>query len=78
MAQTSRPGREREPFAIYLSLNERPNIDLYRRFAEAGVSDFVCAPWMFVNSPPGTPDDKVLADRLSAVERFADQIVAKV
>jgi hypothetical protein len=28
--------------------------------------------------PPGTPDDKVLADRLGAVKWFAEEIVAKV
>jgi alkanesulfonate monooxygenase SsuD/methylene tetrahydromethanopterin reductase-like flavin-dependent oxidoreductase (luciferase family) len=71
-------GREKEPFAIYLALNERPNIDMYRRFAEAGACDFVCAPWMFAKVDPGTPDDKVLADRLVAVRRFAEEIVAKV
>ena len=71
-------GRENEPFAIYLALNERPNIDMYRRFAEAGACDFVCAPWMFAKVDPGTPDDKVLADRLVAVRRFGEQIVAKV
>jgi probable F420-dependent oxidoreductase len=71
-------GREDEPFTIYLSLNERPDIDMFRRFAEAGVRDFVCAPWMFVRVPPGAPEDKMLADRLVAVKRFAEEIVAKV
>jgi probable F420-dependent oxidoreductase len=71
-------GREGEPFAIYMSLNERPDIDMFRRFAEAGVTDFVCAPWMFVRVEPGTPDDKALADRLGAVKWFADEFVAKV
>jgi probable F420-dependent oxidoreductase len=71
-------GRQKEPFSIYLALNERPNIDMYRRFAEAGVCDFVCAPWMFAKVDPGTPDDKVLAARLAAVQRFAEGIVSKV
>jgi probable F420-dependent oxidoreductase len=71
-------GRDGEPFAIYMSLNERPDIDMFRRFAEAGVTDFVCAPWMFVPVEPGTPDDKALADRLAAVQWFADEFVAKV
>ena len=71
-------GREDETFTIYLSLNEMPDVDMYRRFADAGVTEFVCAPWMFVTVPPGTPDDKALADRLDAVKWFADEIVAKV
>jgi probable F420-dependent oxidoreductase len=71
-------GRDGEPFTIYLSLNERPDIDMFRRFSEAGVTDFVCAPWMFVTVDPDTPDDKALADRLGAVRWFAEEIVAKV
>jgi hypothetical protein len=56
-ARARRPaaGREDEPFTIYLSLNERPDVDMYRRFADAGVTDFVCAPWMFVNVPRALP-----------------------
>jgi probable F420-dependent oxidoreductase len=71
-------GREDEDFTIYLSLNERPDPDLYRRFAEAGVTDFVCAPWMFVDVAPGTPDDEALSARLAAVRWFADHVIAKV
>jgi probable F420-dependent oxidoreductase len=71
-------GRDGQPFAIYMSLNERPDIDMFRRFADAGVTDFVCAPWMFVPVEPGTPDDKALAERLGAVQWFADEFVAKV
>ena len=71
-------GRDEEGFSIYLSLNERPDVDLYRRFADAGVTDFVCAPWMFADIAPGTPDDKALAARLGPVHWFAEEIVAKV
>jgi probable F420-dependent oxidoreductase len=72
-------GREDEPgFAIYLSMAERPSVELYRRFAEAGVTDIVCAPWMFVDVAPGTPDDEALSARLGAVRWFADEIIAKV
>ena len=42
------------------------------------MTDFVCAPWMFVNVPDGTPDDQALADRLGAVQWFAEEIVQKV
>jgi probable F420-dependent oxidoreductase len=72
-------GREDDDdFLVYMSLNERPSVDLYRRFAEAGVTDIVCAPWMFVDVPTGTPDNEVLAARLGAVRWFAEEIVAKV
>ncbi len=65
-------------FSIYLSLNERPDVDMYRRFADAGVTDFVCAPWMFVDVAPGTPDAEALSARLGAVRWFAEDIVHKV
>jgi probable F420-dependent oxidoreductase len=71
-------GREEEGFTTYLSINEPPSVDLYRRFADAGVTDFVCAPWMFVNVAPGTPDGDALEARLGAVRWFAEEIVAKV
>jgi hypothetical protein len=72
-------GREDEPgFAIYLSVAERPSVELYRRFADAGVTDIVCAPWMFVDVAPGTPDDEALSARLGATRWFADEIIAKV
>jgi len=66
-----------ESFSIYLSLSEPPAVDLYRRFADAGVTDFVCAPWMFVDVAPGTPDDEALSARLGAVQWFAEDIIAK-
>ncbi len=71
-------GRDKDDFTIYLSLNERPSVDLYRRFADAGVTDFVCAPWMFATIAPGTPDDEALAARMAPVHWFAEEIVAKV
>jgi probable F420-dependent oxidoreductase len=74
----AKAGRADEDFTIYLSLNVRPTVDLYRRFADAGVTDFVCAPWMFVDVEPGTPDPEALTNRLAAVRWFAEEIVAKV
>jgi alkanesulfonate monooxygenase SsuD/methylene tetrahydromethanopterin reductase-like flavin-dependent oxidoreductase (luciferase family) len=72
-------GREDEAgFAIYMSMNERPSVELYRRFADAGVTDIVCAPWMFVDVAPGTPDDEALSARLGATRWFADEIIAQV
>ena len=71
-------GRAGEDFSIYLSLNVRPSVDIYRRFADAGVTDFVCAPWMFVDVAPGTPDADAMEARIGAVRWFADEIVSKV
>jgi probable F420-dependent oxidoreductase len=77
-AALRKAGRADEDFSIYLSLNARPSVDLYRRFADAGVSDFVCAPWMFVDVTPGTPDADAMEARIGAVRWFAEEIVSKV
>ena len=77
-AALQKAGRAGEDFSIYLSLNVRPSVDIYRRFADAGVTDFVCAPWMFVDVAPGTPDADAMEARIGAVRWFADEIVSKV
>jgi probable F420-dependent oxidoreductase len=69
---------DEKDFSIYLSLNEMPDLDMFHRFIDAGVTDFVCAPWMFVKVEPGTPDDQALADRLGAVKWFAEEILDKL
>ena len=71
-------GRAGEPFAVYLSLAEPPDVDLYRRFEEAGVTDMVCAPWMFTRLAEDTPAPEALAARVGACEWFAENIVAKL
>jgi probable F420-dependent oxidoreductase len=76
--QRRRAGTADEPFTIYLSLAERPDLDLYHRFADAGVTDLVCAPWMMVQAEPGQPAAEVLAARVGACERFAEAIVGRM
>jgi probable F420-dependent oxidoreductase len=71
-------GRDLDGFSVYLSLAERPDVDLYRRFEDWGVTDMVCAPWMFVPVAPGTPPSEVLAARLAASDWFAEHVVAKL
>ncbi len=71
-------GRSGDDFDIYLAVNARPDADLYKRFADAGVTDMLCAPWMSVQLPPDTPADKLLAARVAACERFSDEVISKV
>jgi probable F420-dependent oxidoreductase len=71
-------GRNPEGFDVYLAVRATPNVDLYKRFADAGVSDMLCAPWMSVQVPPDAPPEVVRKARLDASERFADEIIAKV
>jgi probable F420-dependent oxidoreductase len=74
----ARAGRADEPFSIYLSLREAPDVDLYRRFEEAGVTDIVCAPWMFTRVPADATPEAALAARIAACEWFAEAIVSRL
>jgi len=66
-------GRENEPFSIYMSLFEMPDVDLYRRFEDAGVTDLICAPWMMV--PQDVPEQDRMNRRIEEMVRFAEEIV---
>lgn len=70
--------RAEDSFMVYLSLAERPDVDLYRRFEEAGVTDMVCAPWMFTPVASGAAPAEVLAARIGACEWYAEHIVARL
>jgi probable F420-dependent oxidoreductase len=71
-------GRGDDPFTIYLSIREVPSVELYGRFEEAGVTDIVCAPWMFTRVAPDATPEQALAARIGACEWFAENIVAKL
>jgi len=71
-------GRNPDGFDIYLAIAAAPDVDLYKRFADAGVSDMLCAPWMSVQLPPDSHPDIVRNARVEASERFADEVIAKV
>lgn len=64
--------------AVYLSLGELPDLDLYRRFEEAGVTDMVCAPWMFVQPAPDWSPEQTLAARIGACEHFAQRYLQRI
>lgn len=73
-----RAGRQNKPFAIFLSLWERPDIDLYRRFEEEhGVTDFLCAPGLTAHVDASASAQEQLRARLDASARFAEEIVQK-
>jgi probable F420-dependent oxidoreductase len=73
-----RAGRSQEPFSIFLSLWERPDLDLYRSFEEDfGVSDFLCAPGLTTKVDAGASPEAQMQARLDASARFAERIVHK-
>ena len=71
-------GRDDLPFAIYLSLNALPDVDLYRRFEDAGVTDLICAPWMVAEMKAGRDYRSTLDAKLAATEAFATDVIAKL
>jgi len=70
-------GRSPEGFDIYLAVQAAPDVDLYKRFAEAGVTDMLCAPWMSVQLPHEAAPDELQKARVEACERFSDEVIAK-
>ena len=71
-------GRGDQPFTIYLALLAEPDVDLYRRFEDAGVTDMVCAPWMLAEMKEGRDYRSALAAKLAASEEFATNVIAKI
>jgi len=71
-------GRAQDPFAIYIALKAFPDLDLYRRLEEAGVTDLLCAPWMGVEATEGDTPESIRAARLGLCEQFAEHIIAKM
>ena len=70
-------GREHEPFEIVAAIHAMPDADLYKRFADLGVTGLQCAPWLSrapAKDAYGYDTEHV---RVS-IERFAENIVAKV
>jgi alkanesulfonate monooxygenase SsuD/methylene tetrahydromethanopterin reductase-like flavin-dependent oxidoreductase (luciferase family) len=68
-------GRENEEFSIYLAVSAYPDLDLYHRLEDAGVTDLLCAPWMGVEVNENDTPDTVRAARLAICEEFAEHII---
>jgi len=64
-------GRDRDTFEVIAGIRGRPGPDVYERFAEAGVTGFVCASWA------STPRLPTLDARLAGMERFAEKVMRK-
>jgi len=71
-----RADRADEPFALYLAVRAYPDLDLYRRLEDAGVTDLLCAPWMAVQAKDGDTPESLREARIVACEQFAEDIIA--
>ncbi|MEZ7124682.1 TIGR03619 family F420-dependent LLM class oxidoreductase [Nonomuraea sp. AD125B] len=72
-------GRDGEPFEIIAPLAELPDAATYRRYAAKGVTGTLSAPWWLA-----TPEEKArhgegtLELKLATMERFAEEVIAKL
>ena len=64
--------RTEVPFSLYGAASDAWDLDGYRRVHEAGVTHLITMPWYFYAGP-----DADLAGKLEAIERFADDVIAK-
>lgn len=80
-------GREPGDLDVIAAVAARPDADLYRRLTERGVTGVLCAPWW--QDRPQAPGQRVayegaatkdsdLAGKLAAMERFAENVIARV
>jgi probable F420-dependent oxidoreductase len=73
-----RADRQSDEFSIYLAIRATPDLDLYRRLEDLGVTDLLCAPWMSVRAGEGDTPETVQAARVEVCEQFAENVIAKM
>jgi probable F420-dependent oxidoreductase len=72
-------GRTLDDLDVIAPIAEMPSVDLYRKWNEKGVNGTLAAPWWLA-----TPDEKAkdgkgtLPLKLATMERFAEEIIAKM
>ena len=66
-------------FETILGVMARPDLDLYRRLEDAGVTGVICAPWMTGKPSSDEAQRKdSFALKREAIERFAADVVARM
>ena len=76
-------------YEVMLALLAPPDVDLYRRMEDAGVTSLICAPWMLAPGATTSADGSdawrseadyqgSLAAKREAIEAFAETIIAKM
>jgi probable F420-dependent oxidoreductase len=77
---------DRPDYEVMLALLAPPDVGLYRRMQDAGVTSMICAPWMLAPGategagPSRSPADRAgaLAAKRKAIEGFADAVIARM
>lgn len=76
-AHRERAGRLDEDFEITLALAVEPDPAIYRRYADAGVTGVLCAPWLAAPANGRRYASKLEA-RIAAIEEFAENVVQRL
>ena len=66
-------GRDREPFEIHVISPDETTIDGVRRLEDLGVTDVIVS-----LRNPYEPDTQTVKQKIDALRRFADDLIAKV
>ena len=74
--ELARAGRLDEDFAMYLAVKAFPDLDLYKRLEDAGVTDLLCAPWMLAEAEDGDTPETLRTKRLAQCEKYAEEFIA--
>ncbi len=70
-------GRPTEGFPVFMAL-ATADVDVFKRVEEAGVTDVLCAPWMFAARPDAKDYRSPFDAKLKATEEFATQVIGKM
>ena len=70
-------GRSLDGFRIFFTAAAVPEPDLIRRFEDAGVTDWLCAPWMVAGQGGDRAYSSTVEEKVAAVERFAEDVIAR-
>jgi probable F420-dependent oxidoreductase len=73
-----RAGRDDDDFMIYAAVAAFPDLDLYHRLEDAGITDLLCAPWMSVQAKEDDTPETLHAARYAVCEQFAEHFIAKM
>jgi probable F420-dependent oxidoreductase len=70
-------GRTIDGFRIFTTVAAQPEPGLIRRFEDAGVTDWICAPWMVAAQGEDRGYNSTIERKIELMEQFADQVIGK-
>lgn len=71
-------GRTLDDLKVIAPIGAMPSADLYRRWADRGVTGTMAAPWWLPTAEEKERHPDPLALKIATMERFADEVIAKL